>query len=345
MFKNNLNISERLSYSNEFDFTRLMLAFAVVFQHCSTLLKTNDVLNFNAIPAVPIFIFISGLFVTESFIFSSSIKKYFLKRIKRILPAYFIVVILGGLLVLLTKISLVNLNFANIISLVKYYSFNLIFLNFLYPCLQNTDLITNANDCAVNGSLWTIKFELLFYLILPLLIYLGRNSKKFFQLLTLISLILVASENNMSIYSTIFFCFLSGIGFSMTRNNWDSLLRKIKINSFLRFSLVVSIIFLSGGMLPLYLILPLLLFTSFLPTNDISKDFKISKFGDLSYGIYLIHFPIIRILSATPVLKILPDLFLISLVLSLSVIGAFILYWKVERRFLEKNSYYYKLIS
>ena len=69
MFKNNLNISERLSYSNEFDFTRLMLAFAVVFQHCSTLLKTNGVLNFNAIPAVPIFIFISGLFVTESFIF------------------------------------------------------------------------------------------------------------------------------------------------------------------------------------------------------------------------------------------------------------------------------------
>ena len=83
----------------------------------------------------------------------------------------------------------------------------------------------------------------------------------------------------------------------------------------------------------------------FLPTNDISKDFKISKFGDLSYGIYLIHFPIIRVISATPVLEILPDLFVISLVLSLSVIGAFILYWKVERRFLEKNSYYYKLIS
>ena len=345
MFKNNLNISERLSYSNEFDFTRLMLAFAVVFQHCSTLLKTNDVLNFNAIPAVPIFIFISGLFVTESFIFSSSIKKYFLKRIKRILPAYFTVVIGGGLLVFMTNILLSKLNFTDFISLLKYYLFNLVFLNFKYPCLQNTDLITNANDCAVNGSLWTIKFELLFYLILPILIYLGRNSKKFFQLLTLISLILVASENNMSIYSTIFFCFLSGIGFSMTRNNWDSLLRKIKINSFLRFSLVVSIIFLSGGMLPLYLILPLLLFTSFLPTNDISKDFKISKFGDLSYGIYLIHFPIIRILSATPVLKILPDFFVTSLVLLLSVIGAFILYWKVERRFLEKNSYYYKLIS
>ena len=345
MFNKNLNISERLSYSNEFDFIRLILAFAVVFQHCSSILKTNNVLNFNSIPAVPIFIFISGLFVSESFIFSSSIKKYFLKRIKRILPAYFTVVIGGGLLVFMTNILLSKLNFTDFISLFKYYSFNLVFLNFKYPCLQNTDLITNANDCAVNGSLWTIKFELLFYLILPLLIYLGRNSKKFFQLLTLISLILVALENNMSIYSTIFFCFLSGIGFSMTRNNWDSLLRKIKINSFLRFSLVVSIIFLSGGMLPLYLILPLLLFTSFLPTNDISKDFKISKFGDLSYGIYLIHFPIIRILSATPVLKILPDLFLISLVLSLSVIGAFILYWKVERRFLEKNSYYYKLIS
>ena len=74
MFKKNLNISERLSYSNEFDFTRLILAFAVVFQHCSAILKTNNVLNFNSIPAVPIFIFISGLFVSESFIFFRNVE-------------------------------------------------------------------------------------------------------------------------------------------------------------------------------------------------------------------------------------------------------------------------------
>ena len=343
MFKNNLNISDRLSYSNEFDFTRLMLAIAVVFQHCSTLLKTNDVLNFNAIPAVPIFIFISGLFVTESFIFSSTIKKYFLKRIKRILPAYFIVVILGGLLVFTTKITSGNLNLTNLISLFKYYFFNLLSLNFKYPCLQNKDLITNPIDCAVNGSLWTIKFELLFYLLLPLLIFFGRNSKKFFQVLTITSLIFIALEKNMSIYLTIFFCFLSGVGFSVIRQNWNSLLGNIKINSYLRFLLVISVIFLSGGILPLYLILPLLLLTSFLPTKDISKDFKISQYGDLSYGIYLIHFPIIRILSTSSILNNLRDPYLIFLVLLLSVIGAFILYWKVERRFLEKNSYYYKL--
>ena len=113
MFNKNLNISERLSYSNEFDFTRLILAFAVVFQHCSAILKTNNVLNFNSIPAVPIFIFISGLFVSESFIFSSSIKKYFLKRIKRIFPAYFTIVIGGGLFVFMTNILLSNFNFTS----------------------------------------------------------------------------------------------------------------------------------------------------------------------------------------------------------------------------------------
>ena len=113
MFNKNLNISERLSYSNEFDFIRLVLAFAIVFQHCSSILKTNNVLNFNSIPAVPIFIFISGLFVSESFIFSPSIKKYFLKRIKRILPAYFTVVIGGGLFVFMTNILLSNFNFTD----------------------------------------------------------------------------------------------------------------------------------------------------------------------------------------------------------------------------------------
>tara|TARA_B100000242_G_C43002300_1_gene465656 strand:- start:247 stop:1290 length:1044 start_codon:yes stop_codon:yes gene_type:complete len=345
MFKKNLNISKKLSYSNEFDFARLMLAIAVVLQHCSTLLKTNNILNFNAIPAVPIFIFISGLFVTESFIFCSSIKRYFFKRIKRILPAYFTVVILGGLLVLFTKVSLSNLNLTNLISLIKYYLFNLLFLNFKYPCLQNTDLINNATDCAVNGSLWTIKFELLFYLLLPILIFFGRNSKKFFHVLTIISLVFVAFEKNMSIYLTIFFCFLSGVGFSVIRQNWNSLFKNIKINSYLRFLLVISVILLSGGILPLYLVLPLLLLTSFFPTKDVSKDLKISKFGDLSYGIYLIHFPIIRILSANSFLKNLPEPYLIFLVLFLSIIGAFFLYWKVERKFLEKNSYYYKMIN
>ena len=165
--------------------------------------------------------------------------------------------------------------------------------------------------------------------------------QKIFQLLTITSLIFSCKW---SIY--IFHNFLLLL-------EWSWFLYKkigirywnIKINSILRLSLVIFIIFLSGGILPLYLILPLLLLTSFLPTKDISKDFKISKYGDLSYGIYLIHFPIIRLLSISPIFNNLPDNFLIFLVVSLSVIGAFILYWKVERRFLEKNSYYYKLVS
>ena len=345
MYKKIFNISRRLSVSNEFDFIRFLLASLVVFQHTSKIFKIDNFLNFNSIPAVPIFIFISGLFISESFIFSESIKNYFIKRIRRILPAYIFIVIFGGLFVYLTNIFINDFKFTSIFYLLKYYFYNLLFLNFKFPCIQNLNSIIDINDCAVNASLWTIKFEILFYLILPLLMFFGKiNTKSFFHFLTVISLLIIGIVNNISIYLEIFLCFLIGVGFSMTRKSWSMVLKNIKINSYLRLIIVFTLVILSGGIIPLFITLPLLLLASFLPTIDNSKDFRISKYGDLSYGIYLIHFPIIRILDYSQISEISSNYFLLFLVYLLSVTGAFFLYWIIERKFLNKNSYYFKKI-
>lgn len=77
---------------------RLILATSVIFQH-SHLAGVDSFTWIVKIPAVPLFILISGLLVTESYVNSPSIKAYILKRIRRIVPGYVAVVLPGGALV------------------------------------------------------------------------------------------------------------------------------------------------------------------------------------------------------------------------------------------------------
>ena len=97
----------RIPRSNDLDLLRLILATSVVFQHCKVLAVGPTHLIYDAIeqiPAVPIFILIPGLLVTESFLNNSSSIIYFKKRILRILPAYLFVVYFGGLFIWLISI-------------------------------------------------------------------------------------------------------------------------------------------------------------------------------------------------------------------------------------------------
>jgi len=332
------NITKRISRSNEFDITRILLAIVVVFQHCSKLLNTPEILNFNSIPAVPIFIFLSGFLVSESFLFSKSLKIYFEKRIRRILPAYTFVVILGGLAVYLKNIFFENIDLVNVYSLFKYYFFNLLFLNFKYPCIQSIENIRDVNLCAVNGSLWTIKFEILFYLLLPIILSFGNISKNFFTFLLISNFIVLFFKSYISVNFFIFSCFLTGTCLYVIKNKWENIYQNHKIDSYLRFLLVIVLLILSGGFIPFFIVLPLLLLISLFPTKNKAKDLKIFKYGDLSYGIYLVHFPIIRIINWEQDFLNLPSFFLPFLVLIFSSISAFIIYWKLEKRFILKRS-------
>ena len=104
----------------------------------------------------------------------------------------------------------------------------MLFLNFLNPCIDNVDLFSSADECAVNGSLWTIKFELIFYTILPFLFLINKYIKDFFRKLIISTSTLLAFSQFFSIYWIISFCFLNGVGLSMTRNSWGRLYKNIK---------------------------------------------------------------------------------------------------------------------
>nr|WP_258929696.1 acyltransferase [Flavobacterium davisii] len=125
--------------------------------------------------AVSSFFVLSGFLVSKSLTRTPSLKIYFLKRAKRILPAYIITIIFS--VVILSSISTLSFwdYFTNKMTC-RYFFWNLFFLNFLEPCLPNV-FATNPLPF-VNGSLWTMKIEEGFYLTLPILFYFIKKSKK-----------------------------------------------------------------------------------------------------------------------------------------------------------------------
>lgn len=159
---------------NAFNFLRLICALIVIYEH-SVLLSGNDLLpclGFRVI-AVNVFFILSGFWVTQSYLRSVSIKEYVNKRCKKIFPLYITVVILSAiLLVFFSKLSAKNY-FTNI-DFYRYLIANLSTLNFIHPTLPGV-FEGLALGGSVNGSLWTIKVELGFYVILPFIIYLTNK--------------------------------------------------------------------------------------------------------------------------------------------------------------------------
>jgi peptidoglycan/LPS O-acetylase OafA/YrhL len=64
-----------------------------------------------------------------------------------------------------------------------------------------------------------------------------------------------------------------------------------------------------------------------------------SKYGDFSYGTYIVHFPLIQAMIALGLAKLSPAIFLPA-ALSCVLVTAFLLWHLVEKRFLAKSSHY-----
>jgi peptidoglycan/LPS O-acetylase OafA/YrhL len=74
---------------------------------------------------------------------------------------------------------------------IKYLAANLTFLNFLHPTLPHV-FSSQAID-AINGALWTLKIEVMFYATVPLIVYLFKRCGRMPVLITLYVLSFVYS--------------------------------------------------------------------------------------------------------------------------------------------------------
>ncbi len=158
---------------NAFNFLRLICCLIVIYEHSAILSGANlPVFNLRG-TAVNVFFILSGFWVTLSYLKSSSVKKYVLKRFKKIFPEYWLVVFASA--VLLSFFS--SLSFKEYFSdsgFYKYLLANVLTLNFVHPTLPGV-FENMALNGSVNGSLWTIKVELGFYIVLPFLIWILKK--------------------------------------------------------------------------------------------------------------------------------------------------------------------------
>ena len=131
--------------------------------------------------AVEAFFVVSGFLIFMSYERSSSTLTYISKRVRRIYPAYFVVVMLCAL----SLWTIRSLDPGHYFSFgwLKYVVANLTFLNYIHPTLPG---VFEGNKLSeVNGALWTLKIEVMFYAAVPVIVYLFRRFGRFPVLISL----------------------------------------------------------------------------------------------------------------------------------------------------------------
>jgi peptidoglycan/LPS O-acetylase OafA/YrhL len=152
---------------NNFTPLRLMLALLVVFGHFQAFIGIKSPpwpYNYAA-TAVDCFFVVSGYLVTNSFDRDQNLYRFYIRRFFRIYPLYLVVIILQALA--LGAIEPAGY-IANAGSIAKYLFFNAIFANFAQHDIGN-GVLNGLVDPSLNASLWTLKIEFAFYLLVPFL--------------------------------------------------------------------------------------------------------------------------------------------------------------------------------
>ncbi|WP_160111389.1 acyltransferase family protein [Vibrio hangzhouensis] len=323
---------------NNFDLIRIVLSTIVFMYHISVLSPIDGIVFgfFSGEFAVECFFVISGYLIVYSYNKSNSLKKYSKSRIVRILPLYLIVILLTFILGLI--ISNVDIKDFVYNGGLKFIIFNSIFMNFMSPSLPGVfedNVIT-----AVNGSLWTIKIEVMFYFAVPLIFdWINKGTKRYFAILILYALSILC------FYFIRFLIIEHGVNPSIN-NQLPSLLCFFMAGAVLNYirpsDKLMFVLFLLSTMYLLvfdkiYAIHPIALasvvyfFSYLIPFRIIIPK----CIGDISYGMYIVHFPVIQYFTSRGWLNDFGWGFLLCI---LVVIVLSLLSWHcLEKRLLKYN--------
>lgn len=313
-----------------------MLAWVVVLTHCRDLSQTNafDGLQplMQSSRAVQGFFALSGCLIVASWKRSNSLAGYFTRHEKRTLPGYRLA--LAFCLFLGSALSACSfVQFWASSETWKYIVANLVLLNFLHASLPVV-FSSNPTTSAMDGAPWTIKIEVAVYLLALLLFWLVRR---------------IGPARALS------GAFLASIFYRASLEHFEKYTLAIQVPGQLAFFMVGAAVYLSYAffeadwklMWAVALVLftlscffhvalldaiatPLLVMCAalLLPATCV-----ITRYGDFSYGTYVLHFPIIQTFVAFHLFSRWP--WRTALLVLIAVSGCAALSWfTVERRFL-----------
>lgn len=292
--------------NNNFDFLRFLFALLVVVSHAFPLSGSNEsfqwiykITNGQIVWAqigLSGFFVISGYFIFQSLERSKNLLDYFKKRFLRLFPALFVVLLLT--IVLAPFVYKSEIPFLKNSAVYTYLPNNLSLYNFQSSIKGIFD--TNAYH-AINGSLWTIRYEFSLYVGLALLFFFKKQKQVVlflcsfsfllfyflhnFYLSRLAGASIVGLQGLHVLNLGTFFIggsLLACLQFEKVKNKGLILIGSVLI-------LVLSLRFNCYDSVK-HIVFPLIvLLIGFIPLPFLCT---FGRFGDMSYGIYIYSFPI-----------------------------------------------------
>ena len=156
--------------NNNFDLIRIVTAVLVLINHSLAHLDLHTPGFYTVIqqfPRVPMFFIMSGYLLSASFERNSDLKGYFTNRLFRIYPGLWASIILTVILF-------------TVIGGVSFLKFETIpwFISQAAGIIWTPGFLKDFGYGSYNGSLWTIVVELQFYLVLPIIYFIGTFISK-----------------------------------------------------------------------------------------------------------------------------------------------------------------------
>ena len=303
------NIRDKKSTYNNFDLIRLLAATQVAFSHAAGHLNVNlePAFILGAFPGVPIFFFVSGNLIYQSYanIKQNRLRVFFRNRFLRLYPALFVCFFLT--LGSLVASGYLKSHSPTIGGMLLWTATSLTFFQFYNP-----DFLREYGVGAINGSLWTISVELQFYLLTPLLYAIAARRRHLLFPLFFLLVVLNAFNTFLNDHATLpqklfgvsflpwLYMFVFGAFISRSKE-LEAIIRRGSVSGYLIAYLcsyfAASILGLPGGneINVLSFILLACLITKVAHTKP-SLSKRLVKGNDISYGVYIYHMPIVNFL-------------------------------------------------
>lgn len=296
-----------LPENNNLDIFRVLAAVMVIYGHAYALSPQDGKSDFigaslgfdySGSLAVKIFFFISGLVVGNSLITKRNVVDFVISRLFRIMPGLILVILTSALIIgpIFTSLSLSS--YFSDLATYKYIYTNLFFqTNYNLPGL----FLDNTYPQAVNGSLWTLPYEVACYALL-----LGFFAIGVFEVRVLVVIFFTLFIIDPYIGNKIIFtwrttpnheidflapCFAIGVFMAF-----------FKEKIFVNFSgvvgfLLVHVVFIQSTYKQIFFYF--FIFYLILYISSLNSVVRLKMKKDLSYGVYLWGFIVQQILAKT----------------------------------------------
>lgn len=287
---------------NGVNFIRYVFAYALIIFHYNILSGHDVFWLLQGGYRIKAFFILTGFLTFYSYFKHPGAKEFAKRRFKRLVPSYVFTV----LLCFFGCSLLSEYSFAEYFTSSQSYRYlvaNLTFLNFLGPDLPG--VFTHNESQAVNGSLWTMKIDIMFYVTVPFLYYLFRKYPKRWVLAGIFLITVIYNEvfeylyqhSGSSLYLMLkrqiggqYIYFLAGMCIYFYYQ---------QVHSQVKWLLPVSVVvFLVGSYYDSWEYLTAFCYAVII--MELSLNAKVlSRFSEVpnvTYGLYLYHFPVVQIL-------------------------------------------------